>query len=94
MLALRTVTYCTENEETPSRKVFKWRAFALEARRSLKLEKWHRFVDLTTRKHIAGMHNVELILNGSTIAEINIQLLSAATDFQFKQGLNSRSQLT
>lgn len=77
-----------------SRKVFKWRAFALEARRSLKLEKWHRFVDLTTRKHIAGMHNVELILNGSTIAEINIQLLSAATDFQFKQGLNSRSQLT
>lgn len=56
------------------RKVFKWRTFALGAKETLGLTKGHLFVDLTTRKHTAGAHKIELLVNGQIAAAIDFRL--------------------
>jgi 3-methyladenine DNA glycosylase AlkC len=49
-------------------KVFKLRRVQLEPRQALRLQARLSFVDLTTRKHYAGLHAVDLLVNGVPMA--------------------------
>lgn len=52
-----------------SRKVFKLKEVKLGARASLSITKRQRIVDFSTRKHYAGEHVVEILVNGKARAE-------------------------
>ena len=52
-----------------SAKVFKWKELTLAAGAALTLMKRQRVRDFTTRKHHAGRHRVELMVNGERLAE-------------------------
>ena len=52
-----------------SAKVFKWKETTLAPGESLTLAKRQRIQDFTTRKHHAGKHAVELMVNGERFAE-------------------------
>jgi 3-methyladenine DNA glycosylase AlkC len=52
-----------------SAKVFKWKEVALAPGETLALTKRQQVRDFTTRKHHAGKHRVELMVNGECLAE-------------------------
>lgn len=52
-----------------SAKVFKWKEATLAPGESLTLTKRQRIQDFTTRKHHAGRHAVELMVNGERVAQ-------------------------
>jgi 3-methyladenine DNA glycosylase AlkC len=60
-----------------SRKVFKWRTLKLDGGAELRLEKKQTIIDLTTRKHYAGRHGVELLVNGVALAQGHFTLRMA-----------------
>ncbi len=68
------VHYVKANGGT-SRKVFKLREFDLEPGASQVLSIKRAIRDFTTRKHYAGQHGVELIVNGETVAEGRFELV-------------------
>jgi 3-methyladenine DNA glycosylase AlkC len=47
-------------------KVFKLKELILEGKQTVSISKSHRFMDFTTRKHYAGKHLVELMVNGKS----------------------------
>jgi len=49
-----------------SPKVFKLKEFTLPAGETTAFTRLHRFADLTTRRHHAGRHAVELLVNGTS----------------------------
>ena len=51
-----------------SAKVFKWKEIALVAGGEITLTKRQRIRDFTTRKHHAGEHRVEWLVNGESVA--------------------------
>ncbi|GAB4176482.1 MAG: DNA alkylation repair protein [Terrimicrobiaceae bacterium] len=51
------------------RKVFKWKVVDAEAGDDLRLKKRQRIKDFSTRRHYAGRHRVELLINGKTLGE-------------------------
>ncbi len=51
-----------------SRKVFKIKEFELEAGTRLAFDKSQRFQDFTTRKHYAGTHRIDIVVNGNALA--------------------------
>jgi len=53
----------------PSRKVFKLKAFDLPPGATSKLSIGQTVRDFTTRKHYAGRHDVELIVNGEVLGK-------------------------
>lgn len=55
--------------EKPSRKVFKLRELDLLPRGAAELSIGQTIRDFTTRKHYAGFHAVELMVNGETVAK-------------------------
>nr|MBP7513836.1 DNA alkylation repair protein [Flavobacteriales bacterium] len=57
-----------------SRKVFKLKEVALGARASLGITKRQRIVDFSTRKHYAGEHVVEVMVNGKERAKASFML--------------------
>lgn len=57
-----------KSKGAPSRKVFKWRTLTLEGEAELVLEKNQTLMDLSTRKHHAGRHEVTLQVNGVVLA--------------------------
>lgn len=57
------IHYVKKNGDT-ARKVFKWRTLTLDAGATLVLDKTQTIADFTTRKHNAGQHVVELLVNG------------------------------
>lgn len=59
---------------TASRKVFKLKEIALEPGDSADLSISQTIRDFTTRKHNAGFHRVELIVNGEVLAEGGFEL--------------------
>jgi 3-methyladenine DNA glycosylase AlkC len=73
LVADYAVLYVKSNG-APSRKVFKLKEFDLApgARQTLSIKRAIR--DFTTRKHYAGHHRVELMVNGKTIAEGGFEL--------------------
>ncbi|HTJ79091.1 MAG TPA: DNA alkylation repair protein [Rariglobus sp.] len=57
-----------------SEKVFKWKALDLAPRESLTLTKRQVIRDFSTRRHHAGVHRVELQINGRRLAESSFHL--------------------
>ena len=57
-----------------SAKVFKWKELTLAPGETLTLGKRQRIQDFTTRKHHAGRHAVELMVNGERFAEADFTL--------------------
>lgn len=66
--------YCRAGGKTAS-KVFKLRTFELAAGQTVNLTIQQTIRDLSTRRHNAGMHKIELIINGQTMAESEFELL-------------------
>ncbi|MBC3765593.1 DNA alkylation repair protein [Neptunicella marina] len=58
-----------------SAKVFKWRNLQLAAGETLTLTKSHPIKPITTRKYYAGMHKVEVLVNGGVVAEAEFELV-------------------
>lgn len=67
------IHYCRANGGT-SRKVFKLKEVELGARASLAITRLQRIVDLSTRKHYAGKHTVEVLVNGRVCAQASFHL--------------------
>ena len=61
-----------------SRKVFKWRTLELEGRTEVTLTKGQTIADFTTRTHYAGRHQVELLVNGLSVAQGRFDLKKPA----------------
>ncbi len=57
-------------------KVFKWKTFDLAAGESAALRISQTIRDFSTRRHHPGRHNVELIVNGQTMATSEFDLLA------------------
>ena len=58
-------------------KVFKLKSIALSSHATLHLRKKLSLVEMTTRKHYAGCHAVELLVNGQVMPLGSFQLLPA-----------------
>lgn len=71
------IHYVKKNGAT-SRKVFKFREIELEAGLGATLTTTQTVRDFTTRKHHAGRHRIELLVNGRTLAETAFDLALAA----------------
>ena len=59
---------------TTSSKVFKWKNIILHGNTDLALKKRHPFKVITTRQYYAGMHCVELLINGVSYASTEFEL--------------------
>ncbi len=57
-----------------SPKVFKLKEVDLPAGKSLHISKKQRFQDFTTRKHIAGKHQLEILVNGEVLKSVTFQV--------------------
>jgi 3-methyladenine DNA glycosylase AlkC len=68
-LVIDYAIHYVKSNGSPSRKVFKWRTLTLDGGAELLLEKNQTITDLTTRKHYAGRHGVELLVNGQVLAQ-------------------------
>lgn len=73
------IHYVKKNGDT-ARKVFKWRTLTLGAGEALALDKTQTIADFTTRKHYAGRHAVELLVNGVPLAQGEFALKLAGAD--------------
>ncbi len=67
------VYYQKKNGEL-SPKVFKLKELSLKNKENLTITKKHRFEDFTTRKHYAGLHQIQLSINGSLQDLFNFEL--------------------
>lgn len=61
-----------------SRKVFKLRTLELDGQAEVTLSKRQTIADFTTRTHYAGRHQVELLVNGLTVAQGHFDLKKPA----------------
>jgi len=71
------IHYARAGERTAA-KVFKWKSFDLAAGETVTLRIGQTIRDFSTRRHHAGHHAVELIVNGQTVATSGFDLLTAA----------------
>jgi 3-methyladenine DNA glycosylase AlkC len=67
------IHYVKQSGDT-SGKVFKWKEIELEPGEVLEVSKSQRIQDFTTRKHHAGRHRVEVMVNGEVFADAAFQL--------------------
>lgn len=58
-----------------SPKVFKWRTTTLPANKTLAATKKHAIKKITTRVYYAGLHTVEVMVNGDSVAKADFQLI-------------------
>lgn len=72
-LRLEYVVHFVKKSGNTSTKVFQL-SEKVEQATSLKVEKRHRFADLSTRKHYPGIHRLEIRVNGVTKSEGVIEL--------------------
>lgn len=56
-------------------KVFKWKAFTLDAGDAVMLERKHAIRRITTRVYYPGLHKVEVMVNGTVIGEKRFTLV-------------------
>ena len=57
-----------------SPKVFKLKTIKVDSNDHIEISKQHLFKDYTTRKHHAGLHKIQLMVNGNTLAEKSFRL--------------------
>jgi len=55
-------------------KVFKWSSRTLAANQSLKLTRSHAIKEISTRRYYAGLHSVEVMVNGLSVARADFIL--------------------
>jgi len=72
---LEYVVHFIKKNGNPSPKVFQI-SEKVERASSLKIEKRHRFADLSTRKHFPGLHRFEIRVNGVVKSEGAIELIN------------------
>ena len=58
-----------------SPKVFKWRTANLLKNRTLRFTKKHPIKKITTRVYYAGLHSVEVMVNGVSMGKSDFQLV-------------------
>ena len=58
-----------------SAKVFKLKEIELKAGETVALSKTQRFQDFTTRKHFAGKHKLEIVVNGEVVKKCTFEVL-------------------
>jgi len=63
-----------------ARKVFKLKELTLAPRATATIGKSQRFVDFTTRKHHAGQHTVEIMVNGRVLGHRTFELVVASAE--------------
>jgi 3-methyladenine DNA glycosylase AlkC len=56
-------------------KVFKWRSTSVLPGKTLTLEKKHRIKKITTRVYYAGLHSLEVMVNGVSVGRADFQLI-------------------
>lgn len=59
---------------TTSPKVFKWKALDLPAGKSITVSKRHALKPITTRVYYAGLHQLEIQINGKSFGKANFNL--------------------
>jgi 3-methyladenine DNA glycosylase AlkC len=67
------IFYCKKNGEL-SPKVFKLKELELKPKQVVSINKSHRFQDFTTRKHYAGKHIIEIMINGNVYSKKEFML--------------------
>ena len=60
---------------TTTPKVFKWKTATLEAVKSLEMSKRHGIKKITTRVYYAGLHSLEVVVNGVSIGKKDFELV-------------------
>ncbi len=60
---------------TTTAKVFKWKNITLQPNEKILLKKSHSFKLIATRKYYAGMHSIELQINGNSLTKIDFELV-------------------
>jgi hypothetical protein len=68
-LVIDYIIHYVKQSGSASTKVFKWKEVTLAPGEKLTLSKRQRVRDFTTRKHHAGKHLVEVMVNGERVAE-------------------------
>lgn len=58
-----------------SPKVFKWKIAEIKGGKSLNIKKKHAFKPITTRVYYPGLHQLEVLVNGNSVAKKDFQLL-------------------
>ncbi|MDH5218133.1 MAG: DNA alkylation repair protein [Gammaproteobacteria bacterium] len=58
-----------------SPKVFKWKTSTLPSNKTLSLTKRHAIKPVTTRVYYPGLHSVEVVVNGISVAKAGFELL-------------------
>jgi len=58
-----------------SPKVFKWKKSAVQPNELLRAGKRHAMKSITTRKYYAGLHQLEILVNGVSLDRINFELI-------------------
>lgn len=66
--------YFNKANGKPSGKIFQIGTYTLQAGEQLFIERKHAFVNLTTRKHYAGLHRIAIVVNGKELAEADCML--------------------
>jgi 3-methyladenine DNA glycosylase AlkC len=59
------VIYFVKSNGTLSKKIFKISEKRMFAEETITISKKHKFIDLTTRRHYAGVHKVGIVINGN-----------------------------
>jgi hypothetical protein len=72
------VHYVKANGQTKA-KVFKLKALELAGQQSITIQKKISLKEMSTRKHYAGLHRIEALINGENIQLGNFELLPNAT---------------
>lgn len=73
-LAIDYKLYYMKKNGKQSPKVFKLSEKNIANNKQIALSTKHSFKEMTTRKHYAGKHTVELIINGSMVASLDFSL--------------------
>jgi 3-methyladenine DNA glycosylase AlkC len=68
--------YFVKSNGTSSKKIFQVAEKSLLAGETITISKKHKFMDLTTRKHYAGVHKIGIVINGneSELKEVILRL--------------------
>jgi len=73
-LVIDYIIHYRKTSGTLAPKVFKLKELDLKPKQTVAISKSHWFKDFTTRKHYAGAHKIELMVNGKVIADKKFDL--------------------
>ncbi len=74
VLAIDYIIHYQKANQKSSAKVFKLKVFELKPKEAFTLKKNHSLKPVTTRKHYAGLHRLEIQVNGKVLAAADWQL--------------------